>query len=560
MDFENAPWYAGYADTPRHLVYPDVTMYGGLEAAAAKYPKYTALEFMGFKFSYRAFLIRVNNCARALAHYGVKAGDKVTICLPNVPQAPELVYAVNKLGAVANMVHPLSAEKEIEFYLNDSESVLAVTLDQFVSKFKAVSANTPRLKTLVVTSACDALPLPMRIINRFQTKKEHLEAARGVLSYREFLLGGLKEVLTPVSCHASDDAVILYSGGTTGVSKGIVLSNNAFNAIALQVCATNPMFTAGDKLLAVLPLFHGFGLGVCIHAMMFNGGESILVPRFNLKAFARALVRKKPNFIAGVPTMYEALLHLESVKKLDLGFFHGIYCGGDSLGRDLKKRIDDFLFAHGSPVPIREGYGLTECIAVSCLTPYNAHREGSVGLPLPDMFFRITRPGTDEELPYGEEGEICVCGPSVMTRYANNPEETEAVLHTDEDGHVWLHTGDLGKMDSDGYVYFMQRLKRMIVTSGYNVYPSQIEALLDAHEAVHMSCVVGVPDPYRIHKVKAFVVLRKGIEPCDAVKAELDSYMRKNVAKYAVPREYVFRDSLPMTKMNKIDYRALENE
>ena len=560
MDFDSAPWFACYGRTPRHLDYPAKSMYGCLEDAAKKFPHKMAYEFMGFKLSYRRFMKRVEVCARALVSRGVKKGDRVTICLPNVPQALDMVYAVNRLGAIANMVHPLSAEKEIEFCLNDSQSVLAITLDQFASKFEAVLDNVPRLKTLVITGPCDTLPAFARVYSRLKEHPPKRRLLKDCIFYREFIKGGAEAALPENDAKAEDDAVILYSGGTTGVSKGIMLSNNAFNAVGMQVMATNPMFKPGDRMLAVLPLFHGFGLGICVHTMLMSGGGAVLVPRFNLKSYAKALARKKPNFIAGVPTMFEALIHLEDVKKLNLSYLKGVYSGGDSLGRELKRRIDEFLFSHGSPVQIREGYGLTECISASCLTPFDTYKEGSIGIPLPDMYFKIVAAGTENELPAGEEGEICLSGPTVMERYVNNPEETEKVLRTHSDGKIWLHTGDLGNMDSEGYLYFHQRLKRMIVTSGYNVYPSQIEKLLDAHQAVHMSCVVGVDDPYRIKKVKAFVVLREGIEPDDVIRKKLDAYLRTSVAKYAVPREIEFRTSLPMTKMNKIDYRQLEKE
>ena len=327
-----------------------------------------------------------------------------------------------------------------------------------------------------------------------------------------------------------------------------------------QIIATNPMFEPGDKMLTIMPMFHGFGLGVSVHSMLVNGGRCVLVPRFTPKTYAELLEKHHPNFIAGVPTLYEALLRIDGLEKLDLSCLKGMFSGGDSLPVELKKRIDAFLRAHNATIEVREGYGTTECVTASCLTPAGLAREGSIGIPFPDTYYKIVKPGTEEEVPYGQEGEIVLAGPTVMLEYVNHPEETANTLRKHADGYTWVHTGDLGVMDADGYIYFRQRIKRMIVTSGYNVYPSQIENLLDKHEYVHMSCVIGVRDPYKMQKVKAFVVLKPGFKPSEQVKQEILDYCRKNIAKYAMPYDIEFRDDLPKTLVGKVAYRILEEE
>ncbi|MEG2083385.1 MAG: AMP-binding protein, partial [Oscillospiraceae bacterium] len=350
------------------------------------------------------------------------------------------------------------------------------------------------------------------------------------------------------------------SGGTTGVTKGILLSNLNFNSLAKQTAKMSHCEICGTSMLAAMPVFHGFGLGVCIHTMMVEGGQSILVPRFDVKEYALLIKKNRPNFIAGVPTLYEALTRTNYLDGVELDCLMGVFSGGDSLSIEFKKKIDRYLDEHGSKVHVREGYGTTECVTASCLTPYNQEREGSIGLPYPDTYYKICEPGTVEEVAYDEEGEICLCGPSVMLEYLNHPEETAGTLCRHIDGHIWLHTGDLGVMDSDGFIYFKQRIKRMIVTSGYNVYPSQIENILDAHECVQMSCVIGVPDPYKIQKVKAYVVLKKGYEASDAQRTQLLDYCKKNIAKYAIPYDLEFRESLPKTLVGKVAYTVLEAE
>lgn len=538
-------------------------MYDMVADVSEDYPDIIAYDFMGGKVKYKEFISKVDKCARALAAIGVKPGESVTICMPNAPQSIIMFYAVNKIGAIANMVHPLSSEKEIEFCLKESASVVCLTLDQFYEKFENIRENVP-LRNLILTSVKDALsPVKKKgyyLVEGRKIKKVPDNAE--IIWWEKFLLDGRKY-------HGSfhhegkpeDPAVILYSGGTTGTMKGILLSNLNFNALSQQVIATNPIFRPGDKMLAVMPIFHGFGLGVCIHTMLSNGGRCILVPRFNPASYAKLLKKHKPNFIAGVPTLYEALLRMKGLDRVNLSCLKGVFSGGDSLSIELKKRFDKFLREHGSTVPVREGYGMTECVTASCLTPVNKYKEGSIGIPFPDTYYKIVKPGTEDEVPYGEEGEICLAGPTVMVKYMNNPEETANTLRKHADGLTWVHTGDLGMMDEEGFVYFRQRIKRMIITSGYNVYPSQIENILDAHELVHMSCVIGVPDPYKMQKVVAYVMLKPGIKITNEEAEQiLRDYCSKHIAKYAMPSRIEFRADLPKTLVGKVAYRILEEE
>ena len=558
-----APWINHLDGIPAHLDYFQGSMYDKIAEVSENYPDYIAYDFMGGKVKYKDFISKVDKCARALAGIGVKPGESVTICMPNAPQAVIMFYAVNKIGAIANMVHPLSSEKEIEFCLKESSSVVCLTLDQFYGKFENIRENV-HLRNLILTSVKDVLsPIKRKGYYLVEGRKiKKVPANAEIIWWEKFLLDG-KKYHGPfhVVRKAEDPAVILYSGGTTGTQKGILLSNLNFNALAQQIVATNPMYRPGDKMLAVMPIFHGFGLGVCIHSMLANGGRCLLIPRFNPESYAKLLKKHRPNFIAGVPTLYEALLRIKSLDRVDLSCLKGVFSGGDSLSIELKKRFDKFLKDHNASIPVREGYGTTECVTASCLTPVNRYKEGSIGLPFPDTFYKIVKPGTEEEVPYGEEGEICLSGPTVMIEYINNPEETANTLRRHKDGLKWIHTGDLGMMDEEGFVYFRQRIKRMIITSGYNVYPSRIENILDAHELVHMSCVIGVPDPYKMQKVVAFVVLRPEARVSNEEATQiLMEYLKKHVAKYALPASIEFRESLPKTLVGKVAYRILEEE
>lgn len=558
-----APWISHYGDVPFHLEYPKDSMSGVVLATAEKYPSLPALSYMGRIIPYSLLEKNIKITAKAFASIGIKEGDKVTVCLPNVPQAIYCLYALNHIGAIASMIHPLSAESEIEFYLRTAGSKCAITLDQFYPKFEEVMKKYP-LEKLIIASAGSELgtvkKVAFSLMNLGKTPK--LPKNDTVMKWNEFFALGkkFKGDEPKVKKCDNDVAVILFSGGTTGTTKGIMLSNLNFNALALQTAAMSHYDIHAMKMLAAMPVFHGFGLGVCIHTMMVAGGLSILVPRFNVKAYANLIKTEKPNFIAGVPTLFEAITRNPYLDGVSLDFLRGVFSGGDSLSVELKKKFDKFLDEHGSPVHVREGYGTTECVTASCLTPYCEEREASIGLPYPDTYYQICAVGTCEEVPCGEEGEICLCGPSVMVGYMNNEVETANTLRTHADGNVWLHTGDLGKMDEDGFVYFKQRIKRMIITSGYNVYPSQIENILDAHPKVQMSCVIGVKDPYKMQKVKAFIVLRDGIKPSEDIRQELHEYCKKNVAKYALPYQIEFREELPKTLVGKVAYTVLEKE
>lgn len=557
-----APWLAFYGEVDHKLAYPDVSMFDMVERTAGLYPDYAAITFMGKGATFTNLLKQIRRTARAFAAIGIKEGDKVTLCMPNCPQIVLCFYALNRIGAIATLIHPLSSVGEIAFYIKDSNSRAVVTLDQFYGKFEEVRQSV-QFETLILTSVADALAPVMKVGYKLTEGRKVPKVPKGasVLWWKDFLKGAKK---AGESCFVKrtgeQPAVILFSGGTTGVTKGILLSNLNFNALALQTCAMGHCVVPGARMLAAMPMFHGFGLGVCIHTMLVAGVTAILVPRVSVESYAKLLKKERPNYIAGVPTLYEGITRNPFMDGVDMSQLLGVFSGGDTLSIELKKKFDTFLAEHGSTVQVREGYGTTECVTASCLTPYDMYREGSIGLPFPDTYYKIVKVGTTDEVPYGEEGEICLVGPSVMIEYINQPGETANVLKMHADGHVWLHTGDLGVMDEDGFIYFRQRIKRMIITSGYNVYPSQIENIIDAHEKVLMSCVIGVPDSYRMQKVKAFVVLRPNILPTPALKEEILEHCRKNVAKYAMPYDIEFRSELPKTLVGKVAYTVLEKE
>ena len=561
----SAPWLKYYGNTPASLEYPHKTMYELVASAAKKYPDHTAYIFMGKKTSYTEFLKRIHAAAKGLYKMGIRKGDKVTICMANTPQALDCFYALNRIGAIPNMIHPLSAAQEIAFYLNFSGSKAILTLDQFYEKVASIQPQLKNPTTVLIAKVADELPIPLNVLYPMTKAARAVKKLpkTGYTLWYDMVRAGKDVKLPPIENRYDECGAILYSGGTTGTTKGIMLSNLNFNALALQTMAASG-FTAEEisnmKMLSVMPVFHGFGLGIGIHLPLVAGATCILIPQFNVKTYAETLVKQKPNLIPGVPTLFEALLRADNLEGADLSFLRGIFSGGDSLSPELKKKVDAFLKEHGCTEQIREGYGTTECVTASCLTPKDYARQGSIGVPFPDTFYKIVQPGTTNEVEANIEGEICISGPTVMLGYMDNLEETKQTLRRHYDGRIWLHTGDLGHMDQDGFVYFRQRIKRMIVTSGYNVYPSQLENIIDANEKVLISCVIGVKDPYRVQKVKAYVVPMPGVEPTEELKKEILDYCSGRIAKYAMPREIEFRKELPKTLVGKVAYRVLEEE
>lgn len=547
-----------------HLEYPNKTMFQMVQDIARQYSNEPAFEFYGTKTSYSRFIRRIEKAARAFTAMGIGNGDVVTICMPNVPQMLDCFYALNRIGAVANMIHPLSAQKEISFYLGLSKSKAILTVDLFYETVEAALEEVPQPVTILVARIQDELNPVLRAAYVVKKGKDYLRFPNTdhAILWKNFLKQGTPSVALPEPAFdEKKTSVILYSGGTSGMPKGICLSDLNMNACAMQAReAIGVEFRKGITMLSCMPCFHGFGLGINLHTVLIHGACCILMPTFNNASYAKMLVKKKPNFIAGVPTIFEALLHMPSLDGVRLDFLEGMFCGGDSLSVELKHKVDQFLAEHDATIQVREGYGLTECVTASCLTPKDTYRERSIGLPFPDTVYAVVKPGSDEVVPAGEEGEIILTGPTLMLGYLDNPKETADTLRVLDDGRTWLYTGDLGYMDEDGYVYYSQRIKRLIITNGYNVYPGRVENLIDSCPEVSYSCVIGVKDPRRMHRVKAYIVLKDGVDPDEACKERIMEYLRHHIARYALPREIEFRRELPKTLVGKVAYRLLEEE
>ena len=537
---------------------PEVSAYEYLRQQNENNMDSVAVNYFNKKMTFRYFFGEINLCARALKSSGIRPGDVVSICMANTPEAVIAFYACNKIGAIANMIHPLSAEEEIKQSLISTKSVLLITIDLTYSKVKNVIDETNVYKAIIVSPG-DSMPLLLKIgYNVTSVRKiEQFHKSEAFMSWSDFMARG-KTYSTNVLVKTTPDtpAVIMHSGGTTGVPKNIVLTNKNINSMVVQVHAILPDITEKDSMLVILPLFHVFGLIVCVHCPLCLGSSVILVPRFDAKRFDKLFSDYHPTMIAGVPTLFEALLSNTHMKKMDLSYLHIILSGGDTLSVAKHELVNTFFEEHGSKAKVLQGYGMTE--TSGCVT-FGAE-PGSLGIPFPGNEIKIVDPNTREELPPDTVGEMCICGPVVSPGYLDNDKETNIAFEKDKKGKIWVHTGDLGRITEDKIIYFVQRLKRMLIVSGYNVYPSHIEEVLLNHPDVLNVGVIGIPHPYKVQVPKAFIVLKSGIKPTPLVKKNIKDYCEKNLAKYMIPKEFVFRESLPKTMVGKVNYRELEEE
>jgi len=535
------------------------TLYDNIKHASEVYPEKAAYEFLGKVTSYKTFIAEIDTAARALISLGVKEDEIVCVAMPNVPQAVIFFYALNRIGAVTNMIHPLSSENEMEQFLNRVHAKTLLMMDQFYSSVQNIRKNTP-VENLIIASAADDLPWFKKLPYRLTSGREIKRIPKGekVIFWNDFMkLASRVEKCPEIGDRTDKTAAILHSGGTTGKIKGVCLSNRSINCSARQMLSFNPGVCSGDKFLTVMPIFHGNGLVIGLHLMLSVGGESVLLPRFTPASYAENLIRHRCSFICGVPTLFSKMTETPALKKADLSFLKGVFSGADFLSVETEKRVNDFLKAHHSPVTVRQGYGMTEGVVASTLMPPDLVKPGSIGKPFPGVTLKIVEPGTEQEVPCGEVGEIVFSSVTNMMGYYEDPEETAITLWKHSDGKEYIHSGDLGYVDAEGFVYFKGRSKRMIVTNGYNVFPLDMENIIESNPLVDRCCVLGVPDAERIEKVKAYIVLKAGIQATEETKQQLNEFCRKHIVRYAVPREIELVRELPKTKVGKVDFRRL---
>ncbi len=551
--YQDRPWRSYYEKgVPTHIEYENICLPAILKRSAEQFPDRMALLFQGYRMSFRELNEMVDRFAACLHDFGVRKGDSVAILLPNLIPCVVAYYAILRIGAIVVMNNPLYTDRELDHQFNDSDARLLVTLDLLGNRMIDLRPKT-KIKQIVYTSIGDYLPFPKNLLFPLVAKKKKLaadvKAADNVFKWKDLISRTAPEP-PKVDLTFDQTAMYQYTGGTTGVSKGVILTHANLSQQVQQIESWFPGFEKGQEvMLAALPFFHVFGLSVAMNFAIHMGWGDVLVPKPQPEPLLEAIRKFKPTFAPLVPTMYIGILNHPDIDKTDLTSIKGCFSGSAPLPVDVIRE-----FEKKTGAIIVEGYGLTESSPVTHVNPFRGQRKvGSIGVPIPDTECRVVDLNDGvTDVPVGETGELLLKGPQVMRGYWNMPEETAATL---TDG--WLHTGDIAKMDDEGYFYIVDRKKDMIISGGYNVYPRDIEEVFYEHPKVQEACSIGIPHPRRGEAVKVFVVLKKGEK---ATQEELIAYCEGKLAKYKLPTEIEFRDELPKTNVGKILRKDLRTQ
>ena len=512
----------------------------------------TAIEFEGKKTSYGTLLKHIDGIAASLRFHNIGRGDIVSIISPNIPQAVETVYAVNKVGAIANMLHPQLPAVELKDHIENTQSKAVFILDSLFTKIEKAEWKTDP-PWIILYSVADTLDFPKKL---FAGRAKYPRGKDRLLSWKKFLK---RHADGPVSCKgtADDVALILYSGGTTGIQKGVCLTNRNMNCYAVQSHEVGGC-TRNARSLAVLPLFHGFGLGSGVHNMLTCCSHIFLLPVYDAEKCNKLIFKKKIGVIFAIPAMYEALVHSDEIQTEDCSFFQYLFCGGDRLEEKTERNFNKIMEKRGFSARIIQGYGLTECVAGCTSNALFRAKEGTAGMAFPDIELKIISTETGEELPAGEAGELCVCGPTVMRGYYKNEDASAQALRADPDGRIWLHTGDIFSVDREGFYTFHSRRSRMLVVNGFNVFPEMVEKAMLQIPGIARCCVVGTSARIGGDRIAAAVQLKddgQGQTP-DSIRHACESLLPD----YAVPYRIVIMDVFPLTRVGKVDYRRIARE
>ena len=545
-------WLKNYEEGVAHEVdYPDLTFYDILENNVKEDPEKAAFSFFGKVINYTLLKDYVDQFASALYELGVRKGTRVAIMLPNVPQYPIVHYAVIKLGGIIVPTNPLYVEREIEHQMNNSGAEYIIVLNLMFNRVKKVWKNT-RLKKIIVTGVKEYLPGLLKLLYPLKEKKEgtfvKVEPEENVLFFQDLMKASYPNA-QKAAMVLDDVAIFLYTGGTTGVSKGAVLTHRNIVANVFQITGwLTDLKVGGEIVLSAIPFFHSYGMTTCLHFCMATKSVAILLPRFDVKMVLQNIQKSKATIFPGVPTMYVAINNYAEIDKFDLSSIRSCLSGGAALLVEVQRKFEKI-----SGGRLVEGYGLSETSPVVHATPiYGNRKEGSMGIPVSSTEAAIVDNETMEEKPIGEIGELAVKGPQIMKEYWQMPEETKAAL---KDG--WFLTGDMAKMDEDGFFYIVDRKKDMIIASGFNIYPREVEEVLFQHPKIAEAAVAGVPDEYRGETVKAFIILKEGES---ATAEEIIEFCTDKLAKFKVPKFIEFRTELPKSLIGKVLRRVLIEE
>jgi long-chain acyl-CoA synthetase len=553
LSYSDHPWVKFYEPgIPSSLTYPELTLGNVLSQTVAKYPAHTALLFFGKRITYAELDGLVNKFSHSLSELGVKKGDRVALMLPNIPQMVIAYYGSLRIGAIAVATNPLYLEHELEVQLKDSGAEVLVALDMFYPTIARAIPKT-NVKKLILCGIKDYLPFPLNLLYPIKAKieKQWVSVKRVPPIYDFLSLLSAAQATPVITAVTPDDTAILqYTGGTTGTPKGAILThrNLVANTVHNRVWLSRGK-EGEERILAVIPFFHVYGMTTAMNLGVLMGAELIILPKFHTKEVLEFINKYRPTIFPGIQAMYLAIGNYKHIHKYDLTSIKAAISGAGPLMREVQERFEQLTKAR-----IVEGYGLSEASPVTHCNPVFGRRKlGSIGLPFPDMEAKIVDIETGEkEMPVGESGELVVKGPQVMKGYWNKPEETAHALRGG-----WLHTGDIARMDEEGYFFIVDRIKDMIKTVGENVYPREVEEVLFTHPKVKDVVVVGLPEEFKGEKIKAYIVLKEGVS---ATKDEIIQYCRGQLSKFKVPKEVEFRDQLPKTLVGKVLRRVLRDE
>lgn len=550
----NKPWLKFYDEgVPQHIEYPNISLFEFLEKTTDKFANRIAIHYFGTNLTYKQLYEFVLRFASALQSLGLQKGDRVAIMLPNCPQFLIAFYGALRAGCIVVQTNPLYVERELAELLEDSKPNALITVDLLHKKVDTVKKEVS-IKNVIYTSIDEYFPPMLRILYRFrlalQRRLPRIKYGEGTFSFKK-LIGTSSREPSEVEINPKEDVALLqYTGGTTGTPKGAMLSHYNLVVNTIQCVSWNPIRREGEEVvMGALPFFHVYGMTVAMNYSVYVGGKLILLPKFDVKKLVKLLAKEKVTLFPGAPTMYIAVINTPGVEKYDLRSIRACISGSAPLPVKVKR---DFERLTGAKLV--EGYGLSEASPVTHCNPiYGVNKPGSIGIPFPDTEAKIVDIETGKkEPPVGEVGELVVRGPQVMKGYWNKPDETKEVLRGD-----WLYTGDIAKMDEDGYFYIVDRKKDMIISGGFNIYPREIEEVLYQHPGVKEAAVIGVPHSYRGEVPKAYIVPKEGYK---LTEEEIKGHCKKLLAKYKIPEFIEFREELPKTFVGKVLKRKLRVE
>ena len=555
------PWLKYYSEEAINAPLPECTIYEYLKENNRDFPEDIAILYLGRKIKYGELFHQIDRTAAAFAALGVKPGEIVTVALPSIPEALYVVYALNKIGAVFNMIHPLAGEKEILHYLNEVQSEVAVLFEGTYNIIKDSIGQT-KVKHAIVVSAGESLPFGVKQLYFLKTPRARLPKPSVFHSWKDFLAAGANTVAPSVQKDPHAMALISHTGGTTGEPKGVMCSDYNINALIWQVGKTLPS-SRQERMLVVLPPFINYSLVNGMFEPLSLGHEVILLPEYKPELFAEYINKYRPNHINSIPAFLEALLKEPRANNLDCSCFKYVYYGGEAMPEETEHELNRFIMSKGAKHHLGKGLGATEMVSSMSLTVNSCNLPGSAGIPFVRCNCKIVDPETKKEECYGEIGEICFSGPTMMLGYYNNLKATDDILKRHADGQLWLHTGDIGFINENGVIYVTGRIKRILITKGKDsittkLFPDRVEKVIYQHSDVSLCCVVGVPDETRINYPKAFVVLKGEAWNKDHITEEILKICREELPDYMVPDEIEYCSDLPRTPRGKIDYRTLE--